>query len=136
MIKSDLVTLRPMVESDKNFVMATALRGLFYGESWFSEIKKDTFMSHYHKTLEYILAKDTTQVVIACLKEDPDIILGYSILTPLSDTAHFVFVKKSWRGIGIGRSLIPETTKRVTHLTKVGLVLIRKFNLDFNPFAI
>lgn len=133
---NDLVILRPMVESDLNFVMATIMRGLYYGESWFSEIDKSSFMRNYHKAIEFLLAKETTQVVIACLKDDPEVILGYSILSPTLEVAHFVFIKKAWRGIGIAKSLVPENTKYATHLTKTGLAIIRKKGILFDPFML
>lgn len=136
MNKSDLVTIRPMVESDKNFVMATMLRGLYYGESWFSEIPKNIFMTNYHKTIENLLARESTQVLIACLSDDADIILAYSVLTPLAHTVHYVHCKPAWRGIGIAKSLVPDTTKFATHLTKTGLSIIRKKGLLFDPFAL
>lgn len=134
--KSDLIALRPMVDSDKNFVLATMLRGLYYGNSWFSEIEKSVFMGNYHRTLERLLAKDTTQVLIACLKDDTDIILGYSVLTPTTNVAHYVHVKPSWRGIGIARSLVPDTTKYSTHTTSLGLSILKKKSIAFNPFLL
>jgi citrate lyase synthetase len=136
MTKSDLVLLRPAVESDKNFIMATIMRGLYYGESWFSEIPKSVFMENYHKTVEYILNKPTTEVKIACLKDDPDIILAYSIIDSSKNVVHWVFSKKAWRGIGIAKSLVPENIKTATHLTKTGLVIIRKKDWTFDPFLI
>jgi hypothetical protein len=136
MMKDDLIAIRPTVESDKNFIMATILRGLYYGETWFAEIPKPTFMLHYHKVIEFLLNKDTTEVRIACLKDDPEIIVGYAILSPNINTSHFVFVKKAWRGIGIANSLVPSNTKFATHLTKTGLSIIRKKNIDFNPFLL
>jgi hypothetical protein len=135
MQKTELITLRVMVESDKNFVMSTIMKGLYYGESWFSEIPKQTFMIEYHKVIEFLLNKPTTHVVVACLREDPDVILGYSICTA-PDIAHWVFIKKSWRGIGIANSLVPKDVRYATHLTKTGLSIIRKKNIDFNPFMI
>lgn len=136
MTRDELVVIRPAVEADSNFIMATIMRGLYYGESWFSEIPKSVFMGNYHKTVEALLAKDTTLVLIAALKEDPEIILGYSILTPTTDAIHFVFVKKSWRGIGIAKALVPDNFKIATHLTKTGLSIIRKKGIAFIPFLI
>lgn len=136
MNRDELVTVRPTVEADKNFIMATILRGLFYGESWFSEIDKSVFMENYHRVIDFLLAKDTTEVRVACLKEDPEVILGYSIISPASNLAHFVFVKKAWRGIGIATMLVPLTTTTATQLTKTGLAIIRKKSIDFNPFLL
>lgn len=130
MNKQDLIAIRQAVLPDKNFILATMLRALYYGDTWFSLIPKDTFMKHYHSIAEKLVA--TNNIKIACLRDEPTVIIGYSIST--LDTVHFVYVKKSWRGIGIAKSLIPDNTNTVTHLTKVGLVITKKKNWIFNPF--
>lgn len=134
MNKSELVAIRSILPEDRNFILATFLRGLYYGDSWFTLIPKQSFMEHYHKVIDYLLAKPGVQVKVACLKDTPDVILGYSILS--NDTVHFVFVKKNWRGIGIARDLVPNSTKVTTHLTKVGLSILVKKGLTFNPFLV
>jgi GNAT superfamily N-acetyltransferase len=136
MNKNELISIRPFVESDKNFVMATILRGLFYGDSWFSRITKHIFMEHYKKVVEYLINKPNTEVRVACLKEDPEVILGYSIVDEKAQVIHWVFVKQAWRKIGIAKSLVPKDAKWVSHLTKVGLSIIAKTDLQFNPFTI
>lgn len=137
MNKNDLITTRDAVFDDYNFIMATWLRGLYYGESWFSLTKKNTFMTNYHKILEFILKKDTTRVKIACLKDDASIILGYAVLTQDNSTLHWVFCKKSWRNIGIAKSLVPAEVKKVTHLTKLGVAILNKHgNVEFDPFSV
>lgn len=134
MTKNELVSIRDMQPEDKNFIYASWLRGLYYGESWFSLIPKNEFMQHYHKVIDFILNKPTVTIKIACLKEDADVILGYAVFE--KDKLHWVFVKKNWRTIGIARDLVPSTTKTVTHLTKVGVSILHKHNLSFNPFVI
>lgn len=135
MEKVELVTLRNGTPDDRNFILATFLRGLYYGQSWFSEIDKDVFMRNYHKVITHILDSPKTAVIIACLSEDPTVILGYSLVK--ENGLHFVFVKSAWRGIGIAKSLVPNNTKFVTHLTKVGLsILKKKPGIKFNPFEI
>lgn len=134
--KNDLVTLRMGTKDDLNFILATWLRGLYYGDSWFSLIDKKVFMENYHKFLDKILSSPNTLVCVACLKEDPDTILGYSVLGDKYNL-HWVFVKKAWRNIGIAKSLVPPTTKYVTHLTKVGTAILKNSpNLSFNPFVV
>lgn len=134
MNKNELVKIRDFSPSDKNFILATFLRGLFYGESWFSLIDKKIFMEHYHKVVEYILNKPGISIKIACLSEDADVILGYAIYE--NDKLHWTFVKKNWRNIGIAKDLVPSNITTVTHLTKVGLSIIHKKSLQFNPFSI
>lgn len=130
-----LVEIRDGRLLDVPFIMATFLKGLYYGDSWFSAIPKDIFMDNYKKVLYLNLNKQTTVVKIVCLKEDPDVILGYSILSSNYSTIHWVFVKKDWRGKGIAKTLLPSHPTAVTHLTKLGKTLLPKFeNCVFNPF--
>lgn len=137
--KRDLVTLRAATPEDKNFILATFLRGLYYGDTWFREIPKPIFMKQYHAIATRLLSLPTVSIIIACLKEDPDTILSYAILGKNStgSTLHWVFTKTAWRNIGIGKMLIPQDLNTVTHLSKVGLSLLRKrTGVDFNPFAV
>ena len=138
MNKTDLVAIRDFVAADWNFILATWLRGLYYGKTWFSEIPKDIFMEKYHAIIEAILGLKNVIVKVACLKDDPEVILGYAIMSEDRSTVHFTFVKSAWRGIGIAKSLIPPEMKQVTHLTKVGLSILKsKYpGVQFNPFAI
>ncbi len=134
--KADLVKIRDWRLGDENFILSTFLRGLYYGNDWFKEIPKDIFMHHYHAFAERLLAAPTVTVKVACLKEDEDVILGYSISRelPLNNTVlDFIFVKSAWRRIGIGRSLLPSSFNTVSQLTKVGKAL-KPSNCIFNPF--
>lgn len=131
----ELYEIRLYRDSDFNFVMATFLRGLYYGDSWFSLIPKDIFMAYYKQVVEALINKHV--VYIACLKEDQDVILGYSMVSKDETTLHWVFVKLAWRKQGIARSLVPSTISCVTHLTDLGRSLMSKINnCVFNPFNI
>jgi GNAT superfamily N-acetyltransferase len=131
----NLIYIRDYVPGDKNFVMATFLRGLYYGESWFSSIPKDIFMGNYKIIAEAMLNNPNNMVKVACLREDPDVILGYSLLSTDFSTVGWVFVKTSWRRQGIGRALTPVSPTTVTHLSDLGKKLLPKLNgAVFNPF--
>lgn len=136
MNKSELVAIREYLLGDRNFILATWLRGLYYGDTWFREIPKDLFMENYHRVLEALLSKSSVKVRVACLKDDPEVILGYAVVSP--GELHWLFVKSAWRGIGIAKSLVPEDTHTVTHLTKVGLGILKRYpgQVIFNPFSI
>jgi len=130
-------TIRDATPADKNFIYASWLRGLYYGDSWFKEIPKSIFMEAYHSVLETILENPTTQVKVACLHDDPEVILGYAVLGTEGRRVHWVFVKKAWRTIGIAKKLVPEKVDVATHLTRVGMSLMKKRpNMIFNPFAL
>lgn len=131
-----LYEIRDYRPEDRAFVTSTFLKGLYYGDSWFSLIEKTSFMHNYSKVIEALIDKQA-QVKVACLKDDSDVILGYSILSPNHRVIHFVFVKARWRKIGIARSLIPPKPIAITHLTKLGLSLLTKLDgCVFDPFKI
>lgn len=131
--KSSLVGSRGPVSEDIPFIFSTWLRGLRHGNDYFELIDQDEYFKHYHDIVERILANPTTQVKIACLKDDPAVILGYSVRS--STHFHWVFVKKAWRGIGIGRDLMESPATTVTHVTKAGSSLLKKHpGVKFNPF--
>ncbi len=129
--KKDLVSIRGPRPDDVSFIYASWLRGLYYGDTWFGEIPKDVFMANYHRVLEAILTK--ADVRVACLKDDPDVILGYSVA--YGPILHWIFVKSAWRNIGIGKSLTDFKIEAATHLTKVGRSLKPK-DCVYNPFLI
>ena len=132
-----LIDVRPAYENDRAFILATWLRGLYYGNSWFKEIQKDVFMQVYHGVIDNVLKSEHTIINVAVLNEDPDIILGYSVLNNqhLNPVLHWVFVKEAWRKMGIARHIIPENVDTVTQLTTIGLKL-KPENVKFNPFLI
>lgn len=132
--KADLIAIRPGCMADKSFIFATWLRGLRYGNDWFGMIDSECYFKAYQQVITTVLSSPNTTVKVACLKEDPDVILGYSVYA--SELLHFVFVKKSWRNIGIARSLFPEKVMVVTHLTSVGKSMLKKHpHIKFNPFS-
>lgn len=129
----EICEIRDGLPEDVNFILATFLRGLYYGDSWFSHIDKKIFMDNYKHVAQKILA--TSVVKVACLKEDPNIIVGYSVLSADYEAVVWVFVKSAWRRQGVARSLVPAHPLYVTHLTKLGLQLLPKLSgALFNPF--
>lgn len=132
--KSSLIDFRDAMKDDTAFIFSTWLRGLKFGNSWYRLINAKVYYYVYHKIIEAIIAKPTTFVKIACLKEDPSVILGYSVYE--KDRLHWVHVKKAWRNIGLAKDLVPQDIKVVSHLTDVGKIIFLKKNLDFNPFAL
>lgn len=131
-----LYDIREYKPEDSNFVLATWLRGLYYGDSWFSQIDKDIFMNNYSKIANSALVNPNIKIMVACLKEDQNVILGYSILSRNDEAIVWCFVKSAWRRQGIGKSLIPQSPRFVTHLTSLGSTLLRDKlpNTSFNPF--
>ncbi len=131
-----LYLIRDYKEADKSFIMATFLRGLYYGDFFFNLIPKDIFMDNYKKIAEAMLGTAKVHIKVACLKEDPDVILGYSILSADHKTIHWCFVKGVFRRKGIAKSLTPSNAIYLSHLSALGKTLMHKFpNAVYNPFS-
>lgn len=141
-MSSELISIRPYNDvTDKSFILATMLRGMYHGSSYYSRVPKDIFMSNYHKIAENLLADTYTTVTIACLSDDPEVILGYAIFKQVdkSIVLDYVFVKSAWRKIGIAKKLVaPEQVSAITQLTDVGAILMKTKlpNAVFNPFLL
>lgn len=90
-------------------------------------------MTSYRQVIATILARPDTSLNVACLKESDDVILGYSITQP--NILHFVFVKYTWRDMGIARALVPEDTVFATHITRHG-TFTKPPHIRFNPFKL
>lgn len=132
-----LYDIRDAKPEDTNFILATFLRGLYYGDSWFSLIPKAIFMANYKKVAQTLVTPGKCSIQVACLKDDPDTIIGYSILSNNHQNVHFVYIKEDWRKRGIARSLLPANPVAATHLTKLGQTLLIKFHgIIFDPFRI
>ena len=132
--KTDLIGIRNWdAEQDRAFIFATWLRGLRFGNDWFRLIPSAIYFLVYHNVIETLLSRPGCAVQVACLKEDPSVILGYSVC--YGDRLDFVFVKKAWRGIGIAKALVPPGIKTVSHLTDTGkAILAHHKGVEFNPF--
>lgn len=127
-------TIRGPKPEDVNFILATMLRGLYYGDGWFSQIPKDIFMKEQHKVLVTTMSRPDCSVKVACLPDDADIILGYSVI--LSDDALvWVYVKSAFRKMGIARTLVPPSVTAVTYLTRLGYSLLQNYpHVVYNPY--
>lgn len=100
-------------------------------------VEKNTFMANYKYIAEALISQN--QVKIACLSDDPDTILGYSILSKDFTTVHWVYLKKDWRSkFGIFKQLVPARPLTYSHFTTQGLEIANKCFPDtaFNPFRL
>jgi hypothetical protein len=132
----ELILIRPYKAEDHNLVLSTWLKGLRYGNDWYKLIEQNAYYTNYHKAIEAILNVPTTQVLVASLRDDPDTILGYSVLNKDGSVLHWVFVKSAWRHIGIAK-LLSQNVKTVTHVTKAGVSILKNHpEVVFNPFLL
>lgn len=90
------IVLRQSVPSDHPFIFATYIRHNWFSPRNTTTLKRSTWSQLQHTRLEGILARG---VVVACLGDDPDVIVGYA----LDDGGKpFAYVKLAWRSPGLG----------------------------------
>ena len=133
---SGLYNIRDAHKLDEAFVISTFLRGIYYGETFFSETPKEIFMKHYKLVARSLIGSNQVKVKIACLPDDPETIIGFSVLSNDFKTVNFVFVKKKWRNKGIARGLVPKGFEYVVpqHVTNIGKSILSKYKTKHNPF--
>jgi hypothetical protein len=130
-----LYDIRDYQITDKNFILATFLRGLYYGDSWFSQIPKDLFMDNYKKVAERLVTDPRISIKLAVLREDSNVILGYCIASKDQQAIIWTYTKSAWRRQGIAKSLLPSKPLYAMHLSELGKTLLPKLsNVVFNPF--
>lgn len=146
--KKDLITFRPYDPyGDEALIYATWMQGLYHGNDWFNLISREVYFTHYRKVLDHLMKRPGLEIKIACLKEDPGVVLGYSISE--KSILHYIFVKPVWRQIGIAKALVPTSIQSVTHMTKIAKSILKKkypprhddewmdqSQMKFNPFLI
>jgi len=132
-----MISYRLMKTEDVSFIYATMLRGVYYGNEFYRQIEKKSFFNNYAKVLEQLLSRDRVVVVVACLSDDIDVIVGYTIIEPGYGILHWCFVKEAWRSKGIATGMLASAKINiVTHLTKLGNSIRIKKNWVFDPFKI
>jgi hypothetical protein len=131
-IDGTLVCVRPPEPGDINFMLSTMLRGLFFGSKFWGEVDQDSFFKYYEPFLKTLMLK--SDIRVACLDDDQDVILGWSMYS--GSVMHFVFVKKSYRKKGIAKMLCPSGIDTVSHITDSGNSIRKRLDFKFNPFAV
>lgn len=136
-LSKELIAIRPFCHDDTNFIYATWLPGLYYGNDWFRQIQQNVYFRNYHKVVQNLMSRPGVYINIACLKEDPEVVLGYAVCQKHEDGSilHWIFVKPVWRKLGIAKELAPKNVLAVTHMTKMARN-IKPTNWVFDPFLV
>ena len=135
-------TLRLAEEGDIGFIFNSWLKS--YRSSLFAKpISNTVFFAEHHKVIEK-LAK-TSQILLACNKEDPNQIYGYACAERVEGVfvLHYIYVKQSFRRLGIGKLLLDsfdhnfdDESAVYTHHTKIAEKLAAKYHLIYHPYLL
>lgn len=90
------IILRTAYPPDYPFVFATYLRNRWFDKKNTTTLRRSTWSQLQHKRLERIL--ESEKVLIACLDEDTDVIVGYSFK---DGQTVFSYVKLPFRAPGL-----------------------------------
>ena len=129
------VMIRPAKPEDRAFIISTWTKGQLYGHSFFSAVDPDAYFAHYPQYITSVLDSTTTEVLLACLPEDLDIILAYVVFK--GPGVAWAFTKKAWRGQGLIKQLTQGRPITVVYsLTKPGQAIMLKKGLKFDPWGL
>ena len=131
-----VVTLRGIKPSDHNYVLATWSKGIL-DEVPFRWMSQGVWRKH-HARLE-LLVRGSANGVVAVNKDDEDHIIGYAIYCP--QVIHWIYVKKPFRGLGIGRELFSNAVNegepfKFSHHCKATKALASHYIAEYDPFTI
>ncbi len=134
MDSADRIKIRRGSDDDVPFIFSTWLKGLYYGNTWWRQIPSDIYYPNYHPVVERLLER--SQVIVACLASNEDVIIGYAVVSEDGQTLHWTHVKEAWRQFGLcKRMLSPLSINQVSHITNIGK-RIKPEAWVFNPFSL
>ena len=132
-----MIKIREFKEEDKNFILSSFLKNYYSSMPGFKP-ESEVFFPNHQKQLEKLYSNGDIVVVVACLDDDEDLIIGYAIFG-LDKTLHYVLVKESYKKMGMATRLIRHVIKDrkelvVSHYVPNCQILKRKFKLIYNPY--
>jgi hypothetical protein len=101
------IIIRPFQPgTDSGFIYSTLPKSIYYG----SHIKIPVSRSHFFDTaysyVQNVIADQNTRIFTACLKDDPDFIVGYAVVH--GTCLEFVYVKEGFRNQKIATLLLKK----------------------------
>jgi len=129
------VIIRPFnPNSDSGFIYSSYPKGAYYGAHDTSEsvpplkdrdnakIKAQWFKAFYQQVQQQLIS---STVLIACISDEPNTVLGYAILS--GTTLEWVYVKELFRNQGIAKLLVKnQQVETYRNITKVGFAILSK----------
>jgi len=135
-----IIRIRPAIEEDIPFIFSTWLKS--FRDSFFAQnISTTIYYAEHHKVVERLLK--SCSVFVACSDKDISQLYGYICAEEIDSilVVHYVYVKHSFRWLGIGRQLLNAVHHNATnvsiytHNTKVSRGLANKFNFVHSPYV-
>lgn len=114
MTRETVVVIRPFnAKEDEAFVYATWTKNQFYAIKEPVNVSKAVWFSNKCASIKKIL--ETGNVYVACLSDDPDFIIGYSVFK--DDQPEWIYIKKKYRHHGIEALLLSKNKENANGKT-------------------
>ena len=135
-------TLRPMMESDRNFIFNSFLKS-YHQNSSLRVVPNTIYYKGQADIISYLL--EHAQVSVACFPEDPTEVIGYIIYQYVNEDCiiHYLYIKEMHRKQKCASEMIQHLSKTnfviVTHLTDNFATLRHRFSpkrFTYDPFFI
>ena len=104
MVKIDALKIRPPKPTDLNFIQSTFLKSMKRESTLGAQCAGDLFFNEFQKVVDRILSR--SKIVVACVSENEDSILGYLIFEP--ECIHYAYVRPSSRLLDIAKDMVHE----------------------------
>lgn len=122
-----------------SFFYSTTLHSFLFGSPQSRGIRQSIYYAGHGRVLTRLLERKQAKLLIACLKEDEDVIIGYMLSEP--EIMHFVYVKRPFRNMGIAKQLWQmsdlDYACQVSHKTYDMVRLMNKHpKITYNPYLL
>ncbi len=149
---TDRIGYRSATARDRDFVQATLLNHFYEESFWAQRLTTRTFFDGHTALVQTLLDRPGVRTIVACERDDQDALLGFAVFEGSDEFGNppvfdFLYVKKAWRGLGIGGMLfratgLPEDLGgvHVSYATKAWFTtkaqrgLEERFKATFNPY--
>lgn len=114
-------------ERDAAMLFSTWRNALWFDMANRDETKNHKFFRDCTRLIKTILAHEDAAVRVACLSDDPNLILGVSVVN--KDNLIWIYVKADYRGRGIATLLAKGISTVSNPSTRIGKAIVKKKEL-------
>lgn len=105
------VGYRGMIAEDEPFIYSAWLKSVRNESPVYVNVPDRVFYVAHHAVIERLLPSST--VALACLRDDPSVLIGFAVAATKRDGIHFIYVKSAFRRMGIAKALIENLSLNI-----------------------
>lgn len=132
------IQIRTAMPDDLSFIYSTWLRSYRHASQFAKRMTNEIFYEMHHKVIDRFIERGG-QIFIAHPKGDSETILGYLCADTAMPVIQYVYVKKSFRKMGIATALHKNASAAImfSHWTNDTDWIVKKLkNLIYNPYLL